>query len=113
MLVSEDDERAEFKGAFRQESAGADKMLGHLVLHLTVGKRGPHIARYTLTLENPYSPVLGVKMDELQVEATFTMPEAEHPSLLAAHASRFKGRILFIPTEETLRVTFSDYVRTP
>lgn len=113
VLVSEDDERAEFKGAFRQESTGADKMLGHLVLHLTVGKRQPHIAKYTLTLESPYSPVLGVKMHELQVETSFSTPAPDHPSLPITHASRFKGSILFIPTEEDLRVTFSDFVRTP
>lgn len=113
VLVSEDDERAEFKGGFRQESTGADKMLGHLVLHLTVSKRSPYIAKYTLTLDSPYSPVLGVKMDELQVEASFAAPAAGHPSLPAAHTSRFKGRILFIPSEENLRVTFSDFVRTP
>ena len=112
-LVSEDDERAEFRGGFRQESTGADKMLGHLVLHLTVRKRSPHIVKYTLRLESPYSPVLGVKMDELQVAATFAAPDAEHPSLPVEHTSRFKGRILFIPSEENLRVTFSDYVRTP
>lgn len=113
VLVSEDGERAEFKGAFRQESTGADKMLGHLNLHLTVDQRSPHIAKYTLTLATPYSPVLGVKMYELRVEATYTAPTPEHPSLPATHTSRFKGRILFIPTEEILHVTFSDFVRTP
>lgn len=112
-LVSEDDERAEFRGGFRQESTGADKMLGHLVLHLTVSKRSPHIAKYTLTLDSPYSPVLGVRMDELQVAASFAAPDAEHPSLPTEQTSRFKGRILFIPSEEILRVTFSDYIRTP
>lgn len=113
ILESEDDERAEFKGSFRQESTGADKMLGHLVLHLTASKRSPYITKYTLTLATPYSPVLGVKMNELQVEATFTPPSSTHSSLPATHTSRFAGRILFIPTEENLRVTFSDFARIP
>ena len=112
-LVREDDERAEFKGAFRSESTGADKMLGHLVLHLTANKRRPHVEKYTLSLETPYSPVLGVKMNELQVEAEFLPPGMDRPSLPAKQTSHFTGRILLIPTEETLQVIFSDFVKAP
>jgi hypothetical protein len=112
-LVREDDERAEFKGAFRSESTGADKMLGHLVLHLTVNKHQPHIEKYTLSLDTPYSPVLGVKMNELQVTAEYLPPGTDRPSLPARQSSHFAGRILLIPTEETLRVIFSDFARTP
>lgn len=112
-LVREDDERAEFKGTFRQESTGADKMLGHLVLHLTVNKHRPYFEKYTLSLETSYSPVLGVKMNELEVVANFTAPDSDHPSLPAAQTSRFAGRILLIPTEENLRVTYRDFARVP
>jgi hypothetical protein len=112
-LVREDAERAEFKGAFRQESTGADKMLGHLILHLTVNKTRPHIEKYTLSLAEPYSPVLGVKMDDLQVEATYSAPDAARPSLPLSHTSRFAGRIFFISTEEALLVTYQDFARTP
>lgn len=112
-LEREDDERAVFKGAFRSESTGADKMLGHLVLHLIANKRQPHIEKYTLTLETPYSPVLGVKMNELQVEADFLPPGTDRPSLPAKQTSRFTGRILLIPTEEALQVIFSDFAKAP
>jgi len=112
-LVREDDTRAEFQGSFRTESTGADKMLGHLVLRLTVSKSRPYIEKYTLSLAEPYSPVLGVKMNELQVEATYSPPDSARPSLPATHLSRFAGRLLLIPTEETLRVTYSDFARTP
>lgn len=113
ILVREDAERAEFQGAFRAESAGADKMLGHLVLHLTVTKQHPYIEKYTVSLATPYSPVLGVKMNELQVEAAFAPPEPARPSLPTTHSSRFAGRILLIPTAENLQVTFSDFTRIP
>lgn len=112
-LVSEDADRASFKGTFRDEATGADKMLGHLVLHLTVNKLHPHVEKYTLSLAAPYNPVLGVKMNELQVEATYLPPKAGRPALPSTHASRFTGRILLISTEESLRVTFSDFSRTP
>lgn len=110
-LVREDAERAEFKGAFRDESAGADRMLGHLVLNLTVSKQRPHVEKYTLSLPEPYSPVLGVKMNELQVEAVYLPPESDRPPLPSTHTSRFVGRILLISTGEALRVTFSDFAR--
>ena len=112
-LEREDAERAVFKGAFRAESTGADKMLGHLVLHLIVSKNKPHIEKYTLTLESPYSPVLGVKMNELQVEADFLPPGPGQPSLPAKQTSRFTGRILLISTEEALQVVFSDFAKVP
>jgi hypothetical protein len=112
-LVREDDERAEFKGSFRDESTGADKMLGHLVIHLTVSKPQRHIEKYTLSLAAPYAPVLGVKMNELQVESAYLPPGTDRPALPATHTSRFTGRILLISTAETLQVTFSDFARTP
>jgi hypothetical protein len=110
-LEHEDEERAVYKGAFRNESTGADKMLGHLVLHLYANKRRPHIEKYSLTLETPYSPVLGVKMNELQVEAEFLAPGSDRPSLPAKQTSRFSGRILLLPTEENLQVVFSDFAK--
>ncbi len=112
-LVSEDGERAEFKGAFRSESSGADKMLAHLVLHLTVNKQHPFIERYAISLVTPYSPVLAVKMNTLEVEARFASPDAEHPVLPSTYSSRFAGRIIFIANEETLTVAYSDFARTP
>jgi hypothetical protein len=112
-VVHEDDERAEFKGSFRNEAAGADKMLGHLILRLTVNKRRPHVEKYALLLESPYSPVLGVKMNELQLGAEFLPPESDRPSLPTKQTSHFTGRILLIPTEEMLQVNFSDFTRSP
>jgi hypothetical protein len=108
-LVAEDDERAEFQGGFREVSAGADKMLRHLRLRLTVNKRRPHVEKYTLSLLEPYSPVLGVKMSELRVEMSFTPPAPDRPSLPAMLTSHFAGRILFFGTQEDLRVEYSDY----
>lgn len=108
-LVREDAERAEFLGGFREESAGADKMLRHLQLRLTVNKRRPHVEKFTLSLREPYTPILGVKMNELVVEMNFTPPTPDRPSLPAASSSHFTGRIFFIGTQEDLRVTYSDF----
>jgi hypothetical protein len=110
-LIREDSERAEFRCTFRAEAADSNKMLGHLSLQLTVNKRQPHVEKFLLGLDEPYSPVLGVKMNSLTVEMSFSPPTAERPSLPAVSSSRFAGRIFFIGTEENLQVSYSDYAR--
>jgi hypothetical protein len=86
-------------------------MLAHLELWLVVRKQQPYVAKCMLELRAPYSPVLGVRMGSLDVDLTFSAPAAGRPDLPATSMSRFAGRILFFGTEETLRVTYSDYSR--
>ncbi len=112
-LVHEDAERAEFTCSFREVSANADKMLGHLSLRLTVGKRQPHVEKFTLELRKPYSPVLGVQMRELVVTMDFAPPGDDRPSLPDRSSSHFVGRIFFVPVEENLRFSYSDFARVP
>lgn len=112
-LLGEDADRGEFSCAFRAEATGADKMLGHLRLRLTVNKRQPHIEKFELELNEPYSPVLGVKMRELLVQMSFSPPGSDRPSLPAVNSSRFLGRIFFIGMEENLTLTYTDLVRVP
>jgi hypothetical protein len=108
-LVREDAERADFRCSFRAEAAGSDKMLSHLSLQLTVNKQQRYIEKFLLGLNEPYSPVLGVKMNTLTVEMTFSPPTADRPSLPVVGSSRFAGRIFFIGTEENLQVSYSAF----
>lgn len=108
-LVREDDTHAEFAGSFRETSLGPDKMLGHLKLILSVDKGTAHVSAYTLELKEPYSPVLGVKMTDLRVEARYSAPAAGRPSLLTGITSRFAGRIFFIPTGEDLELIYREH----
>jgi hypothetical protein len=110
-LLAENPDRGEFRCRFRPEAAGADKMLAHLVLRLTVARRAPHVEKFVLELEEPYSPILGVKMRELRVEMNFTPPAAERPSLPAKQSSHFLGRIFLIGTEENLVLTYTDFAK--
>ncbi len=112
-LIGEDAERSEFRCGFREAATGADKMLAHLTLRLTINKRQPHIEKYALELKEPYAPVLGVKMRELLVQMTFTAPVAGRPSLPATHTSHFLGRIFLIGTEENLVLTYTDFAQRP
>jgi hypothetical protein len=108
-LIRETDTEAEWSADFREASTGPDKMLAHLTLRLTVDKRTPHVSAYTMELKEPYSPVLGVKMLQLVAVVRYHPPGPARPALPEVQTSRFKGRILFIPTEENLEVRFSDY----
>ncbi len=108
-LVGEDSTRAEFLGGFREESTGADKMLGHLRLRLFVHKSPAYVEKCVLELKEPYWPVLGVKMNELRLETTFSPPDGDRPSLPIAQESHFRGRLLLVPTEEKLQVAYADF----
>jgi hypothetical protein len=110
-LGREDTERAEFACGFRAESTGSDKMLGHLQLHLIVHKQPAWVEKFTLELRAPYSPVLGVKMNTLAVQMSFSAPGPDRPSLPAVSTSLFSGRIFFVLTEENLRVTYAEFAR--
>lgn len=112
-LLRENAARAVYTGRFRAAATAADKMLGHLQLQLTVNKQHPQIERIILELLAPYSPVLGVKMDELTVTLDFTPATADQPSLPAARTSHFSGRILFFGNEENVHVIYDAYHRTP
>lgn len=113
-LVREDETRAEFDALFREESGGADKMLGHLQLKLTVNKQLAYIERYVVSLKEPYWPVLGVKMNTLRIEATFSAPAGgTQPSLLASVESHFAGRILLISNEENLHLIYTEFSAPP
>jgi hypothetical protein len=108
-LVTEDAERGEFRCTFREEATGADKMLGHLTLRLTVNKRLPYVEKFVLELNEPYNPVLGVKMRQLVVQMSFAAPAGDRPSLPQFNRSQFVGRIFFVGVEEDLVLTYSDF----
>jgi hypothetical protein len=112
-LLREDETRAEFQATFREESGGADKMLGHLQLKLTVNKQLAYVERYVLELKEPYWPVLTVKMNTLRIEATFSVPTDTQPSLLTGVESHFAGRILLISNEENLQLIYSEFSPRP
>lgn len=108
-LVREDDVRAEYTCTFREQSANADKMLGHLQLTLFINKPSAFVESFHLVLIAPYSPVLTVKMNELLVTTEFSSAGKAHPSLPARGSSHFKGRIFLVPFEENISYEYSDF----
>jgi hypothetical protein len=112
-LISEDSDKADFTCIFREQAANADKMLGHLGLRLTINKHQAYVEEFNLTLSAAYSPVLGVRMNELVVTMNFSAPAAGRPSLPIQSSSHFAGRIFFVPVEENLRFTYLDFAPAP
>ncbi len=112
-LVREDAVRAEFNCRFREQAANSDKMLGHVLLHLVVDKRHAYVQKATMVLREPYSPVLGVRMRELVAEISFAPPGVDRPSLPVLSHSHFLGRIFFVPVEENLHVTYTEFTPLP
>ncbi len=112
-LLRENALRAVYTGRFRAAATASDKMLGHLQLELTVNKQHRQIERITLSLLAPYSPVIGVKMNELTVTMNFTLATADQPSLPSTRSSHFSGRILFFANEENVDVNYDAYYRAP
>jgi hypothetical protein len=108
-LVREDADRAEVRGGFREVATGADKMLRHLMVRFLIVRHPLHIARCTVELREPYSPVLGVRMRELRVETDYDPPADGHPARPRSVVSHFLGRIFFFPTSEDFRLTYRDY----
>ncbi|WP_438482846.1 hypothetical protein [Oleiharenicola lentus] len=110
-LIREDAERADLEGTFRETSTDSDKMLGHLRLMITVTKKFPYVEKYSLTLIEPYSPILGVKMNQLNAQMEFSPPTKDLPSLPRTFVSDFTGKIFFFGTNEKLKVIYSDFTR--
>ncbi|MBI3886627.1 MAG: hypothetical protein HY302_12995 [Opitutae bacterium] len=108
-LVREDAERAEFESRFRE---GDDQMLAHFVVALTFAKHPAVLEKFTLRLDRPFSPVVGLRMKELVVDMEFSPATADRPSLPRRSSSVFHGRfLLFKAIDEDLRIAYSDYVR--
>lgn len=109
-IVRDEAERAVFRVRFREDAG--QPLLAHVVLELTVRKSPAAVEQSVLRLFEPFSPALGVRMNELVVTTTHQAPEAERPSLPREVTSRFRGRMFFlVGIEEDLRVAYSDFAR--
>lgn len=109
-LLRDDATTAEYRGRFREDLK--EPLLAHLVLDLKFAKHPAAVQSFTLRLNAPFTPALGVKMTELEVSMDFSPPTAERPSLPRESRSRFRGRLFFFKSiEEDLRIAYSDYAR--
>jgi hypothetical protein len=106
--VRETEREAEYACEFRADAA--DELLSRAALTLVVDKANTSIASFRFTLREPFSPALGVKMLELELQNTYAPKAEQLPVLPRTASSRFKGRVLFLKSvEETVNVSYSDF----
>lgn len=109
-LVSEDAARAVYRCRFRRDVD--DALLNRLELTLTFRKQPAAVEKFTLRLTEPFSPVLGMRMQDLKVEMTLSAATAGTPALPRESWSHFRGRVLlFKSIDEEVRVIYSDFSR--
>lgn len=101
-LVRESATHATLTGGFTEEAAATDKLLARLTLTLLVRKEPAAVVSYRLDLRQPFSPVLGVRMHELEAGAEYG-PDGN----IRRSWSRFQGRIFLRRVEERVSATFS------
>lgn len=107
-LLREDAATAVYRGRFRQDLA--EPLLSHLAIELEFTKDPPAVRSFVLRLISPFSPALGVKMTQLEVQMSLSAPTAERPSLPQSSSSRFRGRLFFFKTiAEDVQITYSDF----
>lgn len=107
-LLREDEAGAEFRLRFRADVG--DPILSRAVLEVRVVKSAAWIESCALHLIEPFSPALGVRMNELKVSLRFSPPEGARPPLPREAVSHFRGRMfLLVPLSEDVRVAYADF----
>ncbi|MFI5335810.1 MAG: hypothetical protein ACHQ5A_03450 [Opitutales bacterium] len=89
-----------------------DPLLNHLELRFWVARQTASIPRYQLHLKEPFSPIIGMKIEQLDVEVILSPPAADRPALPRNSHSVFHGRFLLVKSvDEETSVSYSDYER--
>jgi len=102
---------------FQPQAQGKDddKLMKHLKGKLTINrenKASPYIAEVSMYNEQPFSPMLSVKINVFKMTMVFRPVEPEGPVVIAQVKSVLQGKALFIKTlAEDVIVVYSDYVR--
>jgi hypothetical protein len=109
-IIREDSLHATIRCRFRSDAV--EPLLAHLIVVLVVRKSPAIVESALLHLIAPYSPVIGMKMDGLDVETKFSPPTGDHPGLPLTVTSHFHGRLLwFWSISEDSRAAYADFRR--
>lgn len=107
-LIRRGDASATVRVGFRESAIKTDRLLGQLELTALVDLRASRVRSYTLALRHPCSPVLGVRLHELEVRMEFD----REGSPLRSHA-RSRGSVFFRGYSEEILVRFLPSPKTP
>ncbi len=107
--VSDDSERVSYR--FRLKSGGKDDTSSQYMNTIfTLHKPTATIERVELGNTEPFSPMLAVKVQEARTIITYSLPDAERPTLLEKITVRVRGRAMLVKSlDEDMTVAYSDY----
>jgi hypothetical protein len=108
-VVEETSERGVYRFNLRpgdEDDASAQFMRVTFTLHRPTAT----IETVELASTGPFSPVLMVKIKEARTVMTYSLPEADRPTLLKEVSVRIRGRAMwFRSLDQDMTVTYSDY----
>ena len=87
-----------------------DSSAEHMAVRLRFHKPSQTITQVQLHSTEPFSPVLGVKIQSAQTTIDYSLPDHDRPSLLQNIAVQVRGRAFFFKSlDSDLVVKYSDY----
>lgn len=108
-ILSETDERAVLQCRLKPGEAG-DATAQYLTATITFHKPTATIQQVEIASTQPFSPTLGVKIEEMRTLLTYSLPSDTHPTLLQKSSTRLRGRAFYLKSlDADLTVTFTDH----
>lgn len=107
--VSDDAERVTYR--FKLNPGGEDDTsAAHMRASFTFHKATKTVERFELGNNEPFSPMLTVKIEEARTVMQYSLPTAERPTLLERVTMRIRGRAMWFKSlDEDMTVEYSDY----
>ena len=106
-LVAATDDRTTWRCRLKPTESG-DATAEHLVATLVFHTPTHTIESLEIASTAPFSPTLGVKIEEMKTTLTYSLPSADRPSFLLHTATRLRGRAFFLKSlDADLAVTFT------
>jgi len=111
-LVKADDIRATYRFHLLP-GASDDRSAAHMTATFTLHKPTATIERVELTAFEPFAPMFTVKVTEAHTTMTYSLPDADHPTLLKKISVSIRGRAMWFKSlDEDMLVTYSDHEYT-
>jgi hypothetical protein len=108
-LVRDSADRTTWRCRLQPTEAG-DATAEHLAATLIFHRPTHTIESVEIASTEPFAPTLGVKITELNTTLTYSLPDADRPSLLLQSTTRLRGRAFFFKSlDADMSVTFTDH----
>ncbi len=107
-LITEDPVRVVYRFRLKRESA-SDRTADFLRATLTFHRPSATIELFELSNSEPFSPVFGVRIQELLTRIRYHLPAGDTPALLDKITTRTRGRAYFKTLDADMQVAFTDY----